>query len=163
MDDVRKTICFDLDGVLCTLTDGQYENAVPDGEAVRLVNRLYDRGCRIVIYTARFMGRNDQNVFAAYKEGYELTRGQLQRWGVKYHDLVLGKPSFDVLVDDRAVFFEPDWKKIEAACGSPAGTPGKTFASQKRRGRDDSGRDERFRRRHDTRTSVMRHGGPCLH
>jgi hypothetical protein len=109
-----KNICFDLDGVLCSLTNGQYENAVPDPEAVQLANRLYDRGFHIIIYTARFMGRNNQNAVAAYEQGYELTRRQLQQWGVKYHDLFLGKPAFDLLIDDRAVFFQQDWRKIEA-------------------------------------------------
>lgn len=118
MSNTKKRICFDLDGVLCSLTDGQYENAVPDPEAVEFVNRLHERGFEIIIYTARFMGRNDQDIVAAYKQGYELTCRQLRQWGVKYHDLFLGKPSFDLLIDDRAVFFEPDWQKIEAACGS---------------------------------------------
>jgi rfaE bifunctional protein nucleotidyltransferase chain/domain len=127
MDNAKKTICFDLDGVLCSLTDGHYENAVPDGEAIGLVNRLHDRGCRIIIYTARFMGRNNQNVLTAYKEGYDFTRRQLQQWGVKFDDLILGKPSFDALIDDRAVFFEPDWRKIEAACCSPVSGPQKTI------------------------------------
>ncbi len=116
MNNDKKTICFDLDGVICSRTDGRYENAVPIRDAVQLVNRLCERGHRIIIYTARFMGRNDQNAAAAYEEGYELTRRQLQQWGVKYHRLIMGKPSFDVLVDDLAVFFEPDWKTIEAAC-----------------------------------------------
>jgi hypothetical protein len=128
VSDGKKRICFDLDGVLCSLTDGKYENAVPNREAIQLVNGLHDRGCEIIIYTARFMGRNDQDVIAAYKEGYELTRRQLQQWGVRYHDLFLGKPAFDVLIDDRAVFFEPNWQKIETACGVSADSQGSTFA-----------------------------------
>jgi hypothetical protein len=147
MNDVRKTICFDLDGVLCSLAEGRYENAVPNCEAIGLVNRLHDRGCRIIIYTARFMGRNDQNVLAAYKEGYDFTRRQLQQWGVKYDDLILGKPSFDVLIDDRAVFFESDWQKIEAACCLPAGTPEERFTCK-------SGAASRTRPRHTSSTTA---------
>ena len=119
MSDAKK-ICFDLDGVLCSLTNGEYENAVPDPEAVQFVNGLYDRGFHIIIYTARFMGRNNQDMIAAYKQGYELTRSQLRRWGVKYHDLFLGKPAFDMLIDDRAAFYQADWRKLEAACGLSA-------------------------------------------
>jgi hypothetical protein len=116
MSDSKKRICFDLDGVLCSQTGGRYEDAIPNNEAIEVVNGLYHNGFRIIIHTARFMGRNDQNVIAAYKEGYEFTRRQLDQWGVRYHDLFLGKPSFDVVVDDLAVFFEPDWQKIKAAC-----------------------------------------------
>ncbi len=115
MTEARKRICFDLDGVLCSLTDGHYESAVPDAEAIELVNALYDRGFEILIYTARFMGRNHQDAAAAYRQGYELTQRQLQRWGVKYHYLFLGKPAFDLLIDDRAVFFERNWPKIATA------------------------------------------------
>lgn len=119
MSDNKKRICFDVDGILCSLTGGQYDRAVPDPEAVQLVNGLYDEGFHIIIHTARFMGRNNQNASEAHRQGYELTRRQLQQWGVKYHDLIMGKPSFDLLIDDLAVFFEPDWRKIEVACKLP--------------------------------------------
>jgi hypothetical protein len=140
--DGKKTICFDLDGILCSLTDGRYENAVPNREAIQVANALHDRGCKIVIYTARFMGRNDQDVIAAYKEGYELTRRQLQKWGIRYDDLFLGKPSFDVLIDDRAVFFQHDWQKIGVACGLAAGMPGKKSHADASRHRPGRGKME---------------------
>jgi len=34
---------------------------------------------------------------------YELTKGQLASWGIKYHSLQLGKPAADYYVDDKAV------------------------------------------------------------
>ena len=105
-------ICFDLDGVICNQTTGDYENAIPNREAIEVVNNLYDEGNRIIIYTSRFMGRNNGNVIEAYREGYEFTRKQLIGWGVKFHDLYLGKPIYDLLVDDKAVFFTNDWKAI---------------------------------------------------
>lgn len=107
-----KTICFDLDNVICSQTTGDYENAVPDREAIKLVNSLYTQGHRIIIYTSRFMGRNNNDGKAAHAQGHEFTFQQLKGWGVKFHELILGKPRYDILVDDRAVFFERDWKKI---------------------------------------------------
>ncbi|MDO8634245.1 MAG: phosphoheptose isomerase [archaeon] len=106
-----KTICFDLDNVICSQTTGDYENAVPDRTAIKLVNSLHSQGHRIIIYTSRFMGRNNNDAKAAQAEGYQFTFQQLKGWGVKFHELFLGKPKYDVLVDDRAVFLKKTGKK----------------------------------------------------
>ncbi len=110
-----KRIVFDLDGCLCTQTAGDYENANPIEAAVELVNRLYAEGHTIIIHTARFMGRNEGNINNTYYQGYKLTKEQLARWGVCYHELVMGKPVADVVVDDRGVFFVGDWESIYKA------------------------------------------------
>ena len=44
--------------------------------------------------------------------GYEFTEKQLKKWSVKYHKLIMGKPSFDVVVDDKSLFFKKNWAKI---------------------------------------------------
>lgn len=108
-----KTICFDLDGVLCTQVEGNYEEAVPNPHAINLANQLYDKGHRIVIYTARFMGRTGEDTIETYKQGYAFTEAQLKGWGVKFHALFMGKPRYDVVIDDRALFFEEDWEEIQ--------------------------------------------------
>jgi hydroxymethylpyrimidine pyrophosphatase-like HAD family hydrolase len=92
------TFCFDIDGTLCTNTHGDYELAVPFGDAIAAVNRLYDEGHVIQLYTAR-----------GSTTGLDLrplTESQLAVWGVKYHELYFGKPTADVYVDDRAINFE---------------------------------------------------------
>jgi 3-deoxy-manno-octulosonate cytidylyltransferase (CMP-KDO synthetase) len=99
------TICFDLDGTLCTNTFGEYERAEPYAWAISRVNRLADAGHRIVIHTARGT--------ATGIDWDELTRGQLKVWGVAYHELVFGKPSADVYVDDRGMHTD-DWRRGEA-------------------------------------------------
>ncbi len=117
-DSTVKTICFDLDGVLCTQTTGDYENARPKRNAIETVNRLHDEGYRIVIHTSRFMNRHNGDVDAAIREGFELTSRQLMEWGVKFDKLYLGKPAYDTVVDDRAVFFTEDWERIYDAVTS---------------------------------------------
>ena len=109
---MSKTICFDLDGVLCEQTIGDYENASPNTKMILMLNNLYEEGNRIIIYTSRFMGRNNEDVINTYKEGYNYTYKQLQDWGVKFHDLFLGKPRYDILIDDKSVFYNSDPKKI---------------------------------------------------
>ena len=47
--------------------------------------------------------KND-DVKKAYKMGFIFTTKQLKSWGVKYHKLILGKPSFDLVIDDKMIF-----------------------------------------------------------
>lgn len=110
----RKRICFDIDGVLCNQVEGlDYREAKPNKEAIALVNKLYNEGHTIYLYTARFMGRNKNDWKKAYEDGYAFTKAQLEGWGVKFHDLFFGKPNLDIIVDDRAVFYKPDLNLIE--------------------------------------------------
>lgn len=91
----NKTIAFDLDGTLCSLTNGFYENAVPFPERIEHVNELRLRGNRILIFTARGATTG--------KDLRALTERQLEEWGVSYDELLFGKPHFDLLVDDKAM------------------------------------------------------------
>ena len=92
-----------MDGTLCSLTEGQYSDAKPFESRINVVNRLFEQGDRIVIFTARGMSSGKGDVVAA-KEKWELiTKKQLDLWGVKYHQLILGKPSGDFYVDDKAI------------------------------------------------------------
>ena len=38
-----------------------------------------------------------------------MTLKQLKKWNVKYHKLVFGKPSFDLYIDDKTLFFKDNW------------------------------------------------------
>jgi len=55
------------------------------------------------------MGRSNENVKKAISRGYKLTENQLKIWGVKYHELIFGKPSFDVVIDDKSINFNNNW------------------------------------------------------
>ena len=107
----KKTICFDLDGTLCTTTNGDYDKAKPKRKAILRVNKLYEEGNKITIFTARFMGRYGDNPTKAKKAGYLLTLKQLKKWNIKYHRLVMGKPSYDILIDDKAFSYSKNWIK----------------------------------------------------
>jgi hypothetical protein len=114
---MAKTVCFDLDGTLCSNTFGDYGSAEPFAWAIARVNALADAGNRIVISTARGS--------ATGIDWSERTRAQLERWGVRYDELVFGKPSADVYVDDRAVHADA-WRAGDgfAAPGFPAASNG---------------------------------------
>ena len=87
--------CFDIDGTICTNTDGEYENAVPFKETIEKINHLYGEGHRIIFFTARGSTTGI--------DWRDLTEKQLTEWQIKYHELIMGKPHADVFVDDKAV------------------------------------------------------------
>lgn len=107
-------ICFDIDGVLCGQVERDYQDAQPNLEMIALVNRLYERGNRIVLHTSRFMGRAKGDREEVERIGREFTEQQLAGWGVRYHELVMGKPRYDFVIDDRSVFYDSDCGRIEA-------------------------------------------------
>lgn len=92
--------CFDLDGTLATdmhseYGSGRYMDAQPLEQRIAKVNALYDAGHTIKIFTAR-------GITTGW-DWRELTEHQLREWGVKYHELIMGKPHADWFIDDRAV------------------------------------------------------------
>tara|TARA_Y100000310_G_scaffold343167_1_gene449604 strand:+ start:5970 stop:6290 length:321 start_codon:yes stop_codon:yes gene_type:complete len=97
------TYVFDLDGTLCTQASGNYSAARPLEANIKVVNRLYNEGHKIIIYTARGMGRSNNNYKFANENLYEITAQQLERWSIKYHELFLGKPAGDYYIDDKAI------------------------------------------------------------
>ena len=94
---------FDIDGTICNFTDGEYEKAEPHVDRIEKINTLYDQGHTIIFNTARGMGRTNNCAETSHGLFFNLTSEQLKEWGVKYHNLFMGKPSGDLYVDDRGV------------------------------------------------------------
>ena len=84
---------FDIDGTICTNTYGKYKEASPHIERIKVINSLYESGETIKLFTARgtTTGIN----------WFEFTTKQMRLWGVKYHELILGKPEADFFIDDK--------------------------------------------------------------
>jgi len=92
--------CFDIDGTLCTKTDGAYEEAEPLPDRIAVVNSLHAAGHTIKLFTARgsTTGINWRDV----------TERQLKEWSIRYHELIMGKPEADIFIDDKA-FNSDQW------------------------------------------------------
>ena len=107
--------CVDIDGTICSPTVGRaYHKAEPWQDRIKGLNKLYDEGNYIIYFTARAMGRFSgySHSIAAKKAEevlFELTKQQLDDWGCKYNELIMGKPHADLFIDDKAwpdkVFF----------------------------------------------------------
>ena len=97
------TYVIDIDGTICSNTNGNYEDAKPIFDRIQVINKLYDEGNKIIFLTARGMGRSGNSVAFAEKSFRKLTEKQLKDWGVKYNKLFLGKPSGDLYIDDKGI------------------------------------------------------------
>tara|TARA_Y100000034_G_scaffold136485_1_gene213209 strand:- start:2184 stop:2513 length:330 start_codon:yes stop_codon:yes gene_type:complete len=99
-------IIVDIDGTICQNTNGKYRKAKPVHSRISRINSLYDAGHTIIYWTAR------GSVTGIDWE--DVTRDQLERWGVKYHDLRMKKPHYDYFICDKAInsdrFFEENIK-----------------------------------------------------
>tara|TARA_R110002051_G_C8711795_1_gene495661 strand:- start:80 stop:781 length:702 start_codon:yes stop_codon:yes gene_type:complete len=97
------TYCFDIDGTITQTEKNFYKEATPDCAMIQKINSLYKEGHTIVFFTARG-GTSGIN-------WTDLTKKQLKKWGVKYHELIMNKkPHFDLLIDDKCMNAD-EWKK----------------------------------------------------
>ena len=102
---MKKKICFDLDNTICSTSKNDYKFSKPKKHIINLINRLDPKKFEIIVFTARFMGRYNDDIKKAKLKGLSLTKKQLLSWGLRYDRLILGKPSYDVIIDDKALGF----------------------------------------------------------
>ena len=108
-----KIICFDIDNVICkTGNKKNYLKSKPIKKNIKLINEIFNRGYTVVLYTARYMGRCNGNLLEVKKKIKPLTLKQLKIWEVKYHKIYFGKPSFDLFIDDKSLFFTKKWPEL---------------------------------------------------
>lgn len=105
----NKIYCFDLDNVLCKSFRGNYLKSRPIKKNIKILKILKKNGYYVKIFTARYMGRNGENIRLAKKQGYDFTKKQLKKWGVFYDELIFGKPSYDYFIDDKNLSFNKNW------------------------------------------------------
>ena len=102
--DRQKRALVDIDETICFYEDKRiYEKAIPNKKNIAKVNKLKDEGWHITYWTARG-GFSERSL-------YQFTKNQLESWGCKFDDLVVGfttvygsaiKPQVDLIIDDKA-------------------------------------------------------------
>ena len=105
-----KIICFDIDNVICQTKGNNYKFSKPDKTSIKIINKLYNQGFYIKIFTARYMGRFKESKRQVLKKKLE-TKKALRLWGVNYHKLIMCKPTYDLFIDDKTYGFSSNWKK----------------------------------------------------
>ena len=94
----------DIDNTVFSTPGMDYESAEPILERVKKINELYDAGHTVVMYTARGSVTGIDH--------RQLTLSQLDSCGIKYHRLLMGKPPFDILIDDKAINSERFFRNV---------------------------------------------------
>ena len=93
--DIDGTICY-YEGINLKLAKNiDYNSAIPHIDRIHKINKLFDEGNTIIYWTSRG-SRTGLNWF-------ELTMRQLNEWNVKYTELRLGKPHYDLFIDDKNI------------------------------------------------------------
>lgn len=93
---------IDLDNTLCRTVDGDYKTSEPIEERIHYVNDLKkDISNTITIWTAR-----GSRSGVDYEE---LTKQQLDFWGVHYDELLMKKPDYDIYIDDKSFHVDTYW------------------------------------------------------
>jgi quercetin dioxygenase-like cupin family protein len=89
-----KRYFFDLDNTLCDTSGNDYSKSTPITDRINIVNNLKLEGNHITIWTARGSksGTDHKN----------LTLKQLAEWNILYDELLLGKPDYDIYIDDKS-------------------------------------------------------------
>lgn len=105
----KKTFCFDIDNTICNTNKNLYKKSKEKINKIKIINKLHDNGYKIVIYTARYMGRCKNNYKKASKMGFKSTYKQLKNWGLKFDELYFGKPSADFYIDDKSLNYKKNW------------------------------------------------------
>ena len=104
MTDSSKTLIVDCDGVIADKTGvkGEYSKATPLQYGIDQVNKLYDMGYEITLYTARYGDRANGNIHIQYERGYKEWLEWLEKYEVKYTHAFMGKPAAILYIDDKA-------------------------------------------------------------
>tara|TARA_B100001027_G_scaffold211661_1_gene180112 strand:- start:3550 stop:3960 length:411 start_codon:yes stop_codon:yes gene_type:complete len=91
----KRIYIIDIDGTICTKTKSDYISCEPITENIDIFNRLFEQGHEVHYWTARGA--------LSGKKWDELTIKQLDSWNVKYNSINMGKPHYDVWIDDKAI------------------------------------------------------------
>jgi len=88
---VNNTFVIDIDDTLLIYSDSdkpveerdaeaRYDQAKENEEEIKICNKLYKQGYTIILFTGRGWHL------------YQYTKNQLKEFGIKYHELLMGKP-----------------------------------------------------------------------
>lgn len=92
--EAKMTYAFDIDGTICS-TNCDYQEAKVFPEMIAHINHLYEQGNTILLFTSRGSGSG--------ADWRALTEQQLKDWGVLHHKLIMGKPQYDIFIDDHVM------------------------------------------------------------
>ena len=103
-------IFVDIDNTISIISHEHtdYNLAKPLNDRIHRINDLYDQGHEIIYWTARGSGTG--------KLWFQTTHNQLTVWGCKFHELRMGKPVYDLFIDDKNIMSDTFFSDKHTTC-----------------------------------------------
>ena len=115
----NKTVVFDIDETILTTKYRDYVNSEPIKPVVEKMEILKQHGWKIVLHTARGMGRSEGNIEDVYTEVEKEIKHSLEKHQIPYDELILGKTWAALYVDDKAMTPEMFVENFNNIIGEP--------------------------------------------
>ena len=103
---MKRTLVFDIDDTICTHTNRDYANARPHWDVIGKINQLSKQGYYIKLYTARGQNSCNGNLELILERNESILIEWLDKYCVKYDELIFGKPLGNWYIDDKAMTVE---------------------------------------------------------
>ena len=100
-----NTIVIDLDDTICFTRNRDFENSIQNELVINKMNELYNKGWKLIIYTARG-AKSCKTLEEREKKYRNITEKWLKKNNVKYTELLFGKMNADYYVDDKNLSIE---------------------------------------------------------
>jgi hypothetical protein len=100
-------IFVDIDNTICETRNG-YQLAQPLHDRIAYINYLHEQGHEIVYWSER--GCQDGELW------FERTHTQLRNWGCQFQELRMGKPEYDLLIDDKNIMSDDFFRDHHNTC-----------------------------------------------
>jgi capsule biosynthesis phosphatase len=107
----KKIFAIDIDNTICITKDSDYKNSKPIKSVVKMINKLRKNGHVVKLFTSRHMNKCKGNIETIDKKYRNITYKQLKSWGLNFDQLIMGKPVYDFIIDDKMLHIK-DLKKF---------------------------------------------------
>ena len=116
-----KTLVVDVDDTISTHVNRNYDDAIPHLDIIKKLNDMHDAGWRIIYFTARGQVSCNGDVKLIERSRRPALEAWMQKYGVKYDELLFGKPLGVYYIDDKSLrpeeFMALEYKKFKGGSG----------------------------------------------
>lgn len=99
----KKTLVVDVDDTISRTENRDYANSIPYTSMIRKLNNLYDNGWDVIYFTARGQLSANKDLEVINNTRLPVLVKWMEDNGVKYTEVLFGKPFGDYYIDDKAI------------------------------------------------------------
>ena len=111
--DPTNVIVTDVDDTILFTENRDYENSRPNVPVVEGLRKLKDKGWKIILMSARGMGRSNGDISLVREEVIAEIEKFVEKYDIPCHEIVLGKPWASYYIDDKAIRPDEFVEKID--------------------------------------------------